>query len=324
MRIRRVVDLSVPVGADTVVYPAFRPDKTYQLADVTAFNRYVDTLQEASGEDCGTFYGFLNATRHRHDFFHQMGSRVSDHGLTHLPLAPCDDSTAKRIYDDARRGGQPSPLEQQQLTLWMMLHYGELDHQKGWVKQLHLGAMRNNNVWALRHLGPDTGFDSIGDYPQAQGLSLYLGTLAGRSQLPRTILYNLNPADNDVFASMIGNFQSAQAPGWMQFGSGWWFLDQKDGMTRQLVALSNHCLLTRFVGMLTDSRSFMSYPRHEYFRRILCNLIGRDVEDGQLPSDMQFLGGVVEDICFRNARAYFRMKLKGRHDCCDDAIASAS
>ncbi len=304
---------------DTAIYPAFRPDKAHALGDVTAWNRYVDRLQAAAtapgagGPDCSTFEGFVDALRRRHAFFHAAGSRVSDHGLTHLPDATCSDAEARAIFDRARKGDQPSPADQDRFTAWLMLLFGRLDDDAGWVKQLHLGAMRNNNGWALQHLGPDTGFDSIGDYPQGPGLSRYLGTLAAREQLPKTILYNLNPADNYLFATMAGNFQDARHPGWLQFGSGWWFLDQKEGMTWQMNALSNLGLLTRFVGMLTDSRSFMSYPRHEYFRRLLCDLIGRDVEAGELPRDMDLLGRVVEDISFNNAKNYFGMTLSARY-----------
>jgi len=294
---------------DTVVYPAFRPDKCYQIADTGAFNAYLETLEAAAGSNCDTFEDFLNVIAQRHAWFHEIGSRLSDHGLTHLPDVACDQAQAETIFRRARNDETVSPTEQDQFTMYMMLYFGELDAEAGWTKQMHLGAMRNNNAWALEHLGPDTGFDSIGDYPQGPGLSRYLGTLAGRKKCPKTILYNNNPRDNYLFASMVGNYQDGQTPGKMQFGSGWWFLDQKEGMTWQINALSNLGLLTRFVGMLTDSRSFLSYPRHEYFRRLLCDLIGRDVEAGELPRDLPMLGRVVEDICFNNARQYFGMQL---------------
>lgn len=298
---------------DTAVYPAFRPDKAYALADVAGFNAYMDKL----GVKGDQLDDLLEVLRQRHAFFHQMGSRLSDHGLTHLPTTSCTDAEAKTIYAKARRGEQPTDIEQQQFVSYMMLFFGELDADAGWTKQLHLGAMRNNNAWAMQHLGPDTGFDSIGDYPQGEGLSKYLGALAGRQKLPKTILYNLNPRDNYLFATMAGNFNGAgdpdSPPGKMQYGSGWWFLDQKEGMTWQLNALSNLGLLPRFVGMLTDSRSFMSYPRHEYFRRLLCDLLGQDVENGELPDDTALLGKVVEDICFHNAKTYFEMTLHGKY-----------
>jgi len=299
--------------ADTVVYPAFRPDKCYQIADPQAFSDYVAKLLAAAQEDGDTFYDFKQAIGKRHAYFHTMGSRLSDHGLTHLPTQCAGDSQAKAIYDKVRAGNAPTADEVEQFTLYMMFEFGELDAEAGWTKQLHLGPTRNNNAWAWEHLGPDTGFDSIGDFQQGPGLREYLGTLAGKQKLPRTILYNINPVDNYLFATMVGNYQDGKTPGKMQFGSGWWFLDQKEGMTWQLNALSNLGLLTRFVGMLTDSRSLLSYPRHEYFRRVLCDLLGKDVEAGELPNDLPMLGKVVQDICFNNAKNYFGMDLKGAY-----------
>jgi glucuronate isomerase len=298
---------------DTAVYPAFRPDKCLQIADPAQFNGYVDKLLAAAGENGDSFYDFKQAIARRHGFFHAMGSRLSDHGLTHLPAAVCTDSQAKAIYDDVRAGRAPTAEQVDRFTMYTMLEFGELNHDAGWCQQLHLGAMRNNNAWAWEHLGPDTGFDSIGDYRQGPGLRALLGELAGRRKLARTVLYNLNPVDNYLFASMIGNYQDGVTPGKMQFGSGWWFNDQKQGMSAQIDALSNNGLLARFVGMLTDSRSFLSYPRHEYFRRTLCDLLGRDIEAGELPDDTAMLGAVVQDICFHNARDYFGMQLKGAH-----------
>ncbi len=298
----------------TAVVPAFRPDKAYNTTgDPATWNAWVDALEAISGTRCGKLDGFLDALRARHGYFHAVGSRISDHGLTHLPVATCTDKAAKSIFKKLRDGEKISGRDRDKFTVYLMLFFGELDHAADWTKQLHLGAMRNNNGWALENLGPDTGFDSIGDYPQGQGLSHYLGTLAKRGHLPRTILYNLNPADNYLFAAMIGNFQDGKTAGKVQFGSGWWFLDQLEGMTLQINALSNLGLLTKFVGMLTDSRSFLSYPRHEYFRRLLCDLLGRDIEAGLLPADMAQIGRVVEDICFNNAAGYFGMALKGRH-----------
>lgn len=312
----------------TTIVPAFRPDKAHSVLSAANFNAYVDRLAAANagiardsiassarqgGADSASFYGFLDLLRDRHAFFHDLGSRLSDHGLTHIPLASCSDTQAKNIYDQLRAGNDISQQDADRFTVWMLLFFGELDHDKGWTQQYHLGAMRNNNGWALRHLGPDTGFDSIGDYPQGEGLSAFLGALAGREKLAKTVLYNLNPADNYLFAGMVGNFQSSAAPGWMQHGSGWWFLDQAQGMRWQLDALSNLGLLSRFVGMLTDSRSFMSYPRHEYFRRLLCDMLGHDAERGELPDDMELLSRVVEDICFHNARRYFNMPLHAKY-----------
>ena len=306
----------------TTVVPSFRPDKLHDLTDPAAWNRTVDQLAHVTGVRIAGFEDFLQAVTARHRYFHDHGARVSDHGLTALPAAECSEDLARTIFDRARgrdRDARPEDLvlhdgprrnDADRFTSYMMLFLAELDHAADWTHQLHLGAMRNNNAWAMEHLGPDTGYDSIGDYRQAPGLRRHLGTLAGREKLPRTILYNLNPADNYLFAAMIGNYQDGATPGKLQFGSGWWFLDQKQAMTWQLDALSNLGLLTRFVGMLTDSRSFLSYPRHEYFRRVLCDLLGRDVAAGELPDDREMLGRVVEDICFHNAHRYFGIELK--------------
>ncbi len=303
---------------DTAVYPAFRPDKVYQTHDVEAWNQYIDRLAESAGTRCDTLDDLLATLDTRHQYFHSLRSRLSDHGLTHLPDCVCTEDQAGELFRRLRRGDHLSPEEGDQWTAYMMLYFGSLDARRGWVKQLHLGALRNTNPAAFDKLGPDSGFDSIGDWPQAPGLVRYLGSLAERNELPRTILYNLNPADNYVFATMIGNFQGSfgipdgdEAPGRIQYGSGWWFLDQAQAMRWQMDALSNTGLLSRFIGMLTDSRSFMSYPRHEYFRRVLCDLIGRDVEAGKLPNDKNILGQMVENICFHNARRYFGMALRG-------------
>ena len=289
----------------TRLYPTFRPDKAMLIHDSAAFNAYLGTLAEVSGVDCGGFEGFLAALRQRHDFFHTMGGRLSDHGLNCCEAEDCTEPEARRCYDAARAGRQVTPVEATKFRSYLMLFFGGLDAEKGWTKQLHLGAQRNNNTRLLGALGPDTGFDSIGDAPQARALSRYLDRLDRDNRLPKMVLYNVNPADNYVFATMAGNFQDGTVPGKVQFGSGWWFLDQKEGMEWQLNALSNLGLLSRFVGMLTDSRSFLSYPRHEYFRRILCEMIGRDVVRGELPRDLKLLGGMVADICFHNAHRYF-------------------
>lgn len=291
--------------ATTRVFPTFRPDKAIKLADPAAYNAWCDRLQAVTGTDTMEFSGFLEALRKRHDFFHERGARLSDHGLEKCPGEFCDRAGASRIHGTVRSGLPVSPLEQEAFAGHLMLYFGELDYEKGWTKQLHLGALRNNNSRAMRTLGPDTGFDSIGDWGQAVSVARYLDRLDSQGILPKTILYNLNPADNYAFATMIGNFQDGTVAGKIQFGSGWWFLDQKEGMEMQMNALSNCGLLGRFVGMLTDSRSFMSYPRHEYFRRILCNLIGADVEAGLLPDDPSLLDPLVGAVCHGNARGYF-------------------
>ena len=290
----------------TRVLPAFRPDKALMVDVPDLFNRWVEALGRAANMDIGTFRSFLDALKSRHDFFHAHGCRLSDHGLTRCPAAICSIRSAAAIFTRARRGVAASPAEWEAFAWYLMLFFGRLDAEKNWTNQLHLGALRGTNTRLLRQIGPDTGFDSIGDEPQAAVLSGFLDRLEAENALPRTILYNLNPADNYVFASMIGNFQDGREPGRIQYGSAWWFLDQKEGIEGQLQALSNLGLLSRFIGMITDSRSFMSCPRHEYFRRVLCNLLGRDVENGELPDDDELLGGTIRNICYENAHRYFR------------------
>lgn len=293
----------------TRIYPTFRPDKALAIDQPQVFSAWVEKLEQASGVACGDFDGFLDALTKRHDFFHSLGGRLSDHGLERCSAEPCTRETAAAIFNISRRGEGVDILSLEKFRTFMMVFFGRLDAAKGWTKQLHLGALRNNNSRMFSRIGPDTGFDSISDIPQARTLSGFLDLLAETDELPKTILYNLNPADNYTFASMIGNFQDGRTPGKMQFGSGWWHLDQKEGMEWQLNALSNLGLLSRFIGMLTDSRSFLSYSRHEYFRRILCNLIARDVAEGTLPNDMKLLGNLVRDISYRNAENYFGLEM---------------
>jgi len=256
---------------------------------------------------------FLGALKKRHDFFHSLGARVSDHGMENIPDADCTEAEAAAIFAQARAGTAATPEQVAKFTWFMMLFFGRLDASMGWTKQLHLGAIRNNNARLLKRLGADAGVDSIGDFPQARGLARYLDRLDSENQLPKTVIYNLNPADNYVFATMIGNVQDDLTPGKIQYGSGWWFLDQKEGMEWQINALSQLGLLSRFVGMLTDSRSFLSYVRHEYFRRLLCSILGADIEAGLIPADRKLIGGMVEDICYRNAERYFGFEV-GRFD----------
>lgn len=293
----------------TRVYPTFRPDNACKLEDVVAWNRWVDRLEEVSGVTCSNLEEFMDALKQRHDFFHEMGGRLSDHGLNFLPNTSCTREEAEAVYLTARSGLEVTAPEIARFSTFLMLSFGRLDAERNWTKQLHLGAQRNNSTRMLNSLGKDTGFDSIGDWPQAEGLAAYLNGLDIDNLLPKTILYNLNPAQNYVFATMIGNYQDGSVAGKMQFGSGWWFLDQKEGMEWQMRALANLGLLRRFVGMLTDSRSFLSYPRHEYFRRLLCNLLGTDMENGELPNDMVLLGAMVEEICFLNAQDFFGLEL---------------
>jgi len=291
-------------GHPTKMLPAFRPDRALTVNQPAAFNRWVGQLAEAADVNINSFNAFLDALRKRHEYFHSQDCRLSDHGMNHCFADFCSDQAAAAIFDKARRGELVSPAEHGQFASFMMLLFGQLDAKRGWTKQLHLGVLRNNNARLLKQLGPDTGFDSIGDFPQCQTLAAYLDRLDRENALPKTIIYNVNPADNYAFATMIGNFQDGTIPGKVQFGSGWWFLDQREGMEWQLNALSNLGLLSRFVGMITDSRSFMSYCRHEYFRRVLCNLIGRDVENGELPDDEKLLGPMIRNICYANAKHY--------------------
>jgi glucuronate isomerase len=297
------------LGLKTRVYPTFRPDKALLVNAPSDFNAWIEKLSGVARTSVKTFDDFLTALQRRHDDFHAVGGRLSDHGLESSYAEPCTAAEASAIFDAARAGRAASPADHARFASFLMLEFGRWDAKKSWTKQLHLGALRSNNSRLLKQLGPDTGFDSIGDFPQTRSLSRYLDTLDSTNELPRTILYNVNPADNYPLATMIGNFQDGSVPGKMQFGSGWWFLDQKEAMEWQMNALSNLGLLSRFVGMLTDSRSFLSYPRHEYFRRILCNLLGRDMETGEVPNDRELVGGMVRNISFKNARDYFRLEL---------------
>jgi glucuronate isomerase len=296
------------------VYPAFRPDKALDVAKPAAFNAWLGKLAATAGGSYASngiksLDDLLGALKRRHDDFHAAGCRVSDHGLDHALAEECTHAQAKMIFDAVRRGRAATPDEAARYGSYLMLEFGRWDAARGWTKQLHLGALRNNNTRLLTKLGPDTGFDSMGDFPQAVALSRYLNALDATDQLPRTILYNNNPADNYVLGTMIGNFQDGSIPGKLQFGSGWWFLDQKEGMEWQINALSNLGLLSRFVGMITDSRSFVSYPRHEYFRRTLCNLVGGDMARGEIPNDYKLVGPMIKNICFANARDYFGLEL---------------
>lgn len=292
-------------GHPTRVLPAFRPDNALTVHQPNRFNPWVEQLARTSGVAISDFASLLSALEQRLEYFHEIGCRLSDHGLSHGYAEDCSPATAAAIFDRARAGTAATPAEHHRFASFILLFLGRHYARRGWSMQLHLAPLRNNNSRLLRELGPDTGFDSIGDWPQASALSAYLDRLDQDNQLPKTILYNLNPADNYLFAAMTGNFQDGTIPGKIQYGSGWWFLDQKEGMEWQLNALSNLGLISRFVGMVTDSRSFMSYPRHEYFRRVLCNLLGRDVENGELPDDTALLGPLIRNICFRNAAAYF-------------------
>jgi glucuronate isomerase len=270
-----------------------------------AFNAYVGALAEAANLEIRSFQDFLEALKQRHNYFHDMGCRLSDHAVVAPPSADYTASEISAIFDKVYAGTAASADEVEQFHTAMLHEFGLMNAEKQWTMQLHMGAQRNNSSRMFETLGPDTGFDSIADLPIAAPLAQFMDRLDALDKLPKMILYVLNPRDNEVICTMIVNFQGGRIPGKIQFGSGWWFNDQKDGMIRQMEALSNLGLLSRFVGMLTDSRSFLSYPRHEYFRRILCNLLGTDVENGELPNDIPHLGSIVQDICYNNAVNYF-------------------
>ena len=290
----------------TRVFPAFRPDKALTIG-TPEFLVWTERLSKAANMDVRNLNGFLDALRKRHEDFHSAGCRLSDHGLDFCYATPCTERTAAATFENARNGKAISAGEAAQFASFMMLFFARIDAEKGWTKQLHLGALRNVNSAARKAIGPDTGYDTVGDFPQIRPLASYLDLLARENALPRMILYNNNPADTFAFATLIGCFQDGPQPGKIQYGSAWWFLDQKEGITAQLNALSNVGLLSRFIGMVTDSRSFMSYPRHEYFRRVLCDVIGQEVTAGELPDNEALLGRLVQDVCYRNARNYLNL-----------------
>ena len=273
--------------------------------DVDSFNAYVNKLQAVTNILIASWDDYLAALKSRHDFFAENGCCISDHGLEQLYAVDYQESEVRNIFRKLTAGESISQPENIKFKSAMLVKFAEWDHEKKWVQQFHLGALRNNNARMLTTLGADTGWDSIGDFSQAKQLSKFLDRLDSTNQLAKTILYNLNPADNELMAAMIGNYNDGTVAGKIQYGSSWWFLDQKQGMTQQINALSNLGLLSRFIGMLTDSRSFMSYPRHEYFRRILCNILGEEIENGELPNDLAWTGKVVQDICYNNAKEYF-------------------
>ncbi len=295
----------------TRVLPAFRPDKAMAIENTNTFLSYIQKLENVCGMEIGDYDALISALRQRHDYFHAHGCRVSDHGLETAYAEDYTSPEIKNIFKKLRKQKNLDAKEIVQFKSAMLVEFGIMDHEKGWVQQYHLGALRNNNSRRMRETGPDTGYDSIGDFEIARPLSKLLDRLDSQNRLPKTILYNLNPRDNELMATMIGNFQDGIIPGKLQYGSGWWFLDQLDGMRKQIEALSNQGFLSRFVGMLTDSRSFLSYPRHEYFRRLLCNIFGTEMEKGLIPNDSTLIGEMIQDICYYNAKRYFNVTNKG-------------
>ena len=292
-------------GIDLKVLPTYRPDSLLRLEEPEEWQAYVNRLSEAADIDINSWSSAQEALKKRHDFFHENGCRLTDHGLIEPYAEDYTDSEIGAIFAKAQAGTALSELEMNKFRTAVMVFVGRLNAEKGWTMQMHFGPIRNNSGRMFRKLGRDAGFDSVGDRPMAEKLSKFLDTLDDTNELPKTILYNINPKDNETFATMCGNFMDGSTPGKIQFGSGWWFLDQKDGMEKQMNALSNLGLISRFVGMLTDSRSFLSFPRHEYFRRILCNIFGNDIENGLVPNDMKLVSEIIEIICYGNARNFF-------------------
>jgi glucuronate isomerase len=292
-------------GFEVAVLPAWRPDKAMAVENVKTYNDYLNKLSFEANMKIASFAGLIAALDNRHQFFHDNGCRLSDHGLETAIAEDYSSDEIEQIFTKIRGGADLLQTEILKFKSAMLYEFGIMDHSRGWTQQFHIGALRNNSTRLFNQLGPDVGLDSIGDFEIAKPLSKLLDRLDMNNKLSKTVLYNLNPRDNELIGTMIGNFQDGSIPGKMQFGSSWWFLDQKDGMEKQINALSNLGLLSRFVGMLTDSRSFLSYTRHEYFRRTLCNILGNDVENGEIPHDMELLGTMVENICFNNAKNYF-------------------
>ena len=295
-------------GFQIPILPAFRPDNAMNVTDPQLFLKYIKQLEKITNIAISSFDDFLFALQNRHDFFASVGCSVSDHGLEEIYADDFTGYEIDTIFNKIHGGKNLNQAEQRKFKSAMLVHFAEWDWEKGWVQQFHLGALRNNNSRMMQSLGADTGWDSIGDFSQGKALAKFLDKLDSNNKLAKTILYNLNPADNELMATMLGNFNDGSVIGKVQWGSAWWFLDQKDGMVKQLNVLSNMSLLSRFIGMLTDSRSFLSYPRHEYFRRILCDLFGEEIENGELPNDINWVGKVIRDICYHNAKNYFSWK----------------
>lgn len=301
-------------GNNLGLYPSFRPDKAFAIGQPKSYTTYLHALSAVVGFEINSFDSLMEALFLRIDYFHERGCRLADHGLERMYFTTNKDLSTDSILQNALQGIIPSLQEQEHFKFEVLRQLAKRYHAKGWVQQFHLGALRNTNTRKHQQLGPDTGFDTIGDFDQGSTLASFLNELDTTDQLAKTVLYNLNPRDNDLFASMIGNFNDGSVKGKIQYGSGWWYLDQKDGIEKQLNSLSNMGLISCFIGMLTDSRSFLSFPRHEYFRRILCQLIGQEVQRGELPWDEKWLGKIIRDICYTNAKNYFDFSSKNFSD----------
>jgi glucuronate isomerase len=287
------------------VYPSFRPDKAMAVDNTETFNQYVDRLESITKKSADDYDGFLGILKNRHDFFSEMGCRATDHGLNEMYAEYYTDSEISEIYAKIRKGGALFEIEKRKFRSAVLHAIAEWNHEKNWVQQYHLGPLRNNNSRMMKSLGPDTGWDSMGSSVNIREIGKFLDRLDRNNTLTKTIMYSINPYDNEMLTSMAGNFNDGSFPGKIQCGAPWWFNDQKTGILQHFDAVSNLGLLSRFLGMLTDSRSFLSFPRHEYFRRILCNLLGKEMETGELPHDEKWIGQIVQDICFYNTKRYF-------------------
>ncbi len=292
--------------SDFKALPTWRPDKAMNADNAKSYNKYLDKLGEVADIDINSVDALIKTLQKRHDFFHEAGCRISDHGIEEIYADDFTKNEIDNIFEKVRGGNELNESELKKFKSFMLLEGAKMDHARGWAQQLHYGALRNNNTRMFEKLGPDTGFDSIGTFNVAKSMSKFFNTLEMEDKLPKTIIYNLNPSDNEVIATMLGNFNKGPVAGKIQFGSGWWFLDQKNGMIEQMNSLSALGLISKFVGMLTDSRSFLSFPRHEYFRRIMCNLFGQDMENGEIPNDFDLVGQIVQDISYNNAKEYFK------------------
>lgn len=294
-----------PIGIK--VAPTFRPDKAMAIDVAVQFNLYVSKLEQRTNTSIQSFNNYVEALKFCHDYFETMGCKASDHGIEVAYYEPYTHTELEKIFDKVRLGAAPSELEVARFKTAMLIQFAEWGYEKGWVQQYHIGPIRNNSTRMFNAMGPDTGWDSIGSSVHPKKLSLFLNHLDTSNKLAKTVLYSINAADNDMLATMAGNFNDGSYPGKIQSGAAWWFNDQKDGITAHLNAVSNMGLLSRFIGMLTDSRSFLSFPRHEYFRRILCNVLGSEMERGLIPFDYDLIGGMTEDICYNNVKAYFNL-----------------